>query len=309
VRCEMDLHCSVIICSHNPRPDYLGRVLDALKTQTLPQDQWELLLVDNASQHRLSEQWDLSWHCHARHIREGQLGITFARLRAIQESTSDLLVFFDDDNVASENFLEESLRISKEWPMLGAWGGQVIPEFETPAPEWTKPYWPMFSSKSFGIDRWSNQYDGNSTPDGAGLCIRKCVAARYHANVISAPTRVRLGRVGTALLGGEDTDLAFTACDMGMGTGLFSCLSIVHLIKSHRLALDYLLALREAMAYSQVILDSYRSKTCLRKSTARLMLDLIRALQQRGHIRQFRLASIRGEWKARRFLAAPPGCP
>ena len=40
---------SAIICTHNPRPDYLRRVLDALKAQTLPKEQWELLLIDNAS--------------------------------------------------------------------------------------------------------------------------------------------------------------------------------------------------------------------------------------------------------------------
>ena len=38
---------SVIICTHNPRSDYLRRVLDALKAQTLLREQWELLLIDN----------------------------------------------------------------------------------------------------------------------------------------------------------------------------------------------------------------------------------------------------------------------
>ena len=40
---------SVIICTHNPRLDYLRRTFDALKLQTLDRDQWELLLIDNAS--------------------------------------------------------------------------------------------------------------------------------------------------------------------------------------------------------------------------------------------------------------------
>ena len=66
---------SVVICTHNPRPDYLRRTLDALKTQTLPQEQWELLLVDNASEKALTGVWDLSWHPRARHIRENELGL------------------------------------------------------------------------------------------------------------------------------------------------------------------------------------------------------------------------------------------
>ena len=40
---------SVIICTHNPRMDYIDKVLSALKSQSLSQQEWELLLVDNAS--------------------------------------------------------------------------------------------------------------------------------------------------------------------------------------------------------------------------------------------------------------------
>jgi glycosyltransferase involved in cell wall biosynthesis len=42
------LKVSVVICTHNSRRGYLVRVLDALKAQTLPREQWELLLIDNA---------------------------------------------------------------------------------------------------------------------------------------------------------------------------------------------------------------------------------------------------------------------
>ena len=51
---------SVIICSLNPRSDYLRRVLDSLQGQTLPASKWELLLVDNGSDYPLADSWDLS---------------------------------------------------------------------------------------------------------------------------------------------------------------------------------------------------------------------------------------------------------
>ena len=90
---------SVIICTHNPRPDAFRRVLDSLAAQTLPKAQWELLLVDNASDDRLEPRWPLSWHSNARHVREDQLGLTAARLRGIRESRGDVLIYVDDDNV------------------------------------------------------------------------------------------------------------------------------------------------------------------------------------------------------------------
>src|SRR6266487_2314818 len=97
---------SVIICTHNPRPDYLLRVLDALKAQTLPTEQFELLLIDNASTEPLASTWDLSWHPCSRIIRENDVGLTSARLRGIRESLASMLIFVDDDNVLAKDYLK-----------------------------------------------------------------------------------------------------------------------------------------------------------------------------------------------------------
>src|SRR5690348_10184642 len=124
------IRASVVICSHNPRPDYLGSAIDALRNQTLPKKQWELILVDNASEQPLSEAWDLSWHPSARHIRETELGIAIARQRGIKESTAELIVFVDDDNVLAPDYLSAVINICEQWPQLGVWGGSIAPKFE-----------------------------------------------------------------------------------------------------------------------------------------------------------------------------------
>jgi hypothetical protein len=54
-RQAMQAPLSVILCTHNPRPDYLSRVLASLRGQTLPAEQWEFLLIDNASRQPLTE--------------------------------------------------------------------------------------------------------------------------------------------------------------------------------------------------------------------------------------------------------------
>lgn len=48
-----NLAVSVIIPTHNPRRDYLSRVVDALRVQTLPHEEWEVLVVDNGSREPL----------------------------------------------------------------------------------------------------------------------------------------------------------------------------------------------------------------------------------------------------------------
>src|SRR5712691_4118791 len=95
---------SVIICTHNPRPEYFAKCLKALQAQTVPVDKWELLLVDNASDSAKAPRPDLAWHPRARLACEPQLGLTPARLRGIREANGGLLVFVDDDNVLDADF-------------------------------------------------------------------------------------------------------------------------------------------------------------------------------------------------------------
>ncbi len=290
---------SVIICTHNPRPDYLSKVLAALKAQTLPLEQWELLLIDNASQKLLSSEIDLSWHSQARHIREEQLGLTHARLRGIKESIGETLVFVDDDNILDTDFLENTFQIRKDWSILGAWGGQIIPYFEEPPPEWTKPYWPLLAIQEFDRDRWSNlshQYE--IVPYGAGLCVRKIVAQKYAKLLRDQPKRAGMDRKGKVLTSGGDIDLAFTACDIGLGIGQFTSLKVTHLIPGFRLQEDYLLRLMEGINYSIIMLKYFRGQMPSRISWRKKLLQYYASWRMSGKARRFYHASRKGENRA-----------
>lgn len=113
---------SVLVCSHNPKPAYLDRVLNALAHQTLGSEKWELLLVDSASDEPLVDRFDLTWHPRARHLREEQPGKTRAFLRGLAVSTGPILVIVDDDNVLAPDYLQQTGRIAEAHPNLGAWG-------------------------------------------------------------------------------------------------------------------------------------------------------------------------------------------
>lgn len=252
---------SVITCTYNPRQDYLDKVLKALAAQTLSLDQWEFLLIDNASDRPLAAEIDLSWHPNAYHIREETLGLTPARLRGIQEAQSELLIFVDDDNILDSDYLEVALQISKQWHTLGAWGGEIQGEFEQTPSDWAIPYLIYLGIRELQRDQWSNLlHQHETTPCGAGLCVRRSVACRYAEMVQHDSRRAGLDRKGKKLTSCGDTDLAFTACDIGLGTGLFKALKLTHLIPSNRLQEDYLLNLVENLEYSHRILDSFRDK-------------------------------------------------
>jgi glycosyltransferase involved in cell wall biosynthesis len=245
---------SVIICAHNPRENFLNRVLAGLQAQSLPKDQWELLLVDNGSKINLAERFDLSWHPHAKNIREDELGLTPARLRGIRESLGEILVFVDDDAVLAADYLEQALAVGNEYPFIGAWGGSISPEFEVNPPSWCLDQPWRLTILEVKEDAWSNLRDGFATiPAGAGMCIRKNVGLRFLEWCLINSQSKALDRVGTALSGYGDADLAHCAMDIGLGTGHFKRLNLIHLIPASRLTLDYLLRHAEGDATSYIM--------------------------------------------------------
>jgi glycosyltransferase involved in cell wall biosynthesis len=254
------VNLSVIICTHNPRKDYLNKVFDSLKLQTLDQKYWELLLIDNASKNSLATEIDLSWHNQSKIFQEDKLGLTPARLRGIQEASSELLVFVDDDNVLDNFYLENVLKLGQDWPMLGAWGGQCVPGFEVEPPAWTQEFWEYLGIRQFKQDRWSNLPLWETTPIGAGLCVRKTVAETYSHSLENDLRRRNLDRQGNTLLSCGDMDFAYTACDIGLGIGIFTALKLTHLMPPNRLEEIYLLRMVEQSVYSRVMLYFLRGK-------------------------------------------------
>jgi glycosyltransferase involved in cell wall biosynthesis len=248
---------SVIICTHNPREDFLRRTLDALEKQTLERDQWELLLVDNASALPLSAKWDLSRHPRARHVREDELGLTPARLRGILETQGELLVFVDDDNLLDEKFLETALGIAARMPNLGCFGaGLLEPEFEEAPSRDLTPYTEMLALRAVEKAIWSNvPEDDASLPWGAGLVVTRPVADAYRAAVLDSKIRCLLDRRGSELNSCGDNEFSWIACSLGMGKGIFPELKLVHLIGRRRVQHDYLVRIAEGHAYSRTLLN------------------------------------------------------
>ncbi len=252
---------SVILCTHNPRSDYLARVLVALRNQTLACHCWELLLVDNASDEPLVERCDIGWHPNGRHIREDELGLTPARLRGIAEAAAKVLVFVDDDNVLCADYLEQGLRVEREYPFLGTWGGRCVPEFEVEPPAELKPYLGALALRTADKDSWTNLTNwSDAHPFGAGLCVRREVVAEFGRQTRACRLRRLLDRRGQALLSGQDYDINLTACDVGLGCGVFQSLKLTHLIPARRVTTDYLLKLYYGHAFSNAVLFTARGK-------------------------------------------------
>ena len=304
------MHISVIVCTHNPRPDYLARVLAALRAQTLPLADWELLLVDNASKEPLAGRIDLAWHPHARHLREDKTGLTHARLCGIAESQGELLVVVDDDNVLRGDYLQAALKISANHPWLGAWGGSCLAEFEVEPPVELRPWLAGLVIEKLTASIWAKLKHGSEAcPSGAGMVVRRKQALHYRELVLHDPIRQALDRRGKALGGGGDTDLALCGQELGLGTGRFPELELIHLIPAQRLTLEYLEGIHAGFGYSGVVMSRiYQAgqvpgKIPLGNLRLVLLNLLLLASRKSRAERRIRLAQEKGQLRAQQDFA------
>jgi glycosyltransferase involved in cell wall biosynthesis len=294
---------SVILCTHNPRQDYLERTFEGLKCQTLPKEQWEFLLIDNLSDLPLEQTCDLSWHSRGRFFREEELGLTQARLAGIAESRADLLVFVDDDNVLKEDYLERALELSQSWPILGAWSGRVVPQYEVQPVQELIPHLWRICIREVTEDVWGNEGSFGSTPWGAGMCVRKNVAEHYASETRKSDLKAMLDRRGQNLASTGDVDLALTSLKLGLGTGVFAVLEVVHLIPARRVTREYLLRLIEDSAAGSIIyshskgLESNMHKSFIDKVVAEYKFLRANELQ-----RDIESAFRRGRRKGKQIL-------
>jgi glycosyltransferase involved in cell wall biosynthesis len=300
---------SVIICSLNPKPEYLQRVLDHLKSQTLLRSEWELLLVDNGSDQRLAEHFDLSWHPQHAHIRQDELGLTPSRICGIKQAHGELLVFVDDDNLLAPEYLERAVEIERTYGFLSVFGAGVLqPEFERkPAAEVTKLL-TLLGLRSISRRMWTNNpADSFCIPWGAGLCVSRATADSYGPLVDSLGIGHVLDRRGDLLFGGGDEFFSWVSARRGFGFGIFPTLTLTHLIPSCRVEEAYLLRLVRDRAYSGGVL---RNMLLGEEQHSIEIADMIRILLhglRRGWFSmRCQFAVAQGAEEAARYIAAQP---
>jgi glycosyltransferase involved in cell wall biosynthesis len=286
-----DMKISVIICAHNPRPDYFARVLAALKAQDLPAREWELLVIDNASEVPIRDRFDFSWHPSVRFLEEKELGLTAARLRGLREARAPIFVLVDDDNVLAPDFLRVALGLGEEFPAVGAWGGQLIPEFEKEPAAELREFDLCLALREF-TERKVTYAGMDPIPFGAGLCLRREVGQAYLGSIEAHPIRKLMDRRGKSLLGGGDIDLALTSRRLGLGLALFPELKLQHLMPAWRTEPDYLYRLCVAGTYSWMLARYFNGEPFKARRGRRRIKSLV--LRCRGKLTPERRAWAEG---------------
>ena len=132
---------TIAVCTFNGITR-LGKVLQYLACQSLfISHKCLLLVVDNNSSDGTSDFVRQAWKSHGdpcdiKIISETKQGLGYARKAAVLNSTSEFLVFCDDDNWLQSNYLELALQIISANTSIGALGGSSYATSNGEIPSW-----------------------------------------------------------------------------------------------------------------------------------------------------------------------------
>jgi glycosyltransferase involved in cell wall biosynthesis len=253
----MTCRVSVLLSTHNPDMGRLHRTLNGLFEQTLSTADWELVVVDNGSTPRLDVvALGLARHPRARLIREERLGLIFGRIAGIENSTGDLIVFCDDDNLLASNFLVRAIEIFAADPCLGNAAGKALAEFEAEPPAWITEFEGCLALRDFGNERrigdtWQKVYPDFAFGGGGAVFRRTALVPLLTAFRNGAEVAIH-GRTGKDLASGEDNHFILSVMKAGFGVGYFPELSMTHMIPAVRFERKYLGRLNCGIAKSWV---------------------------------------------------------
>lgn len=132
---------SVIIPTRN-RCGVLSKALDALVVQTFPQDQFEVLVVDNGSTDNtkaIVAEYSSQIH-NLNYIYDDTPGLHVGRHQGFKHAQSDILVYADDDSFGFPTWLEGIYESFQDKDVVLV-GGKDLPQYESNPPFWVLEKW------------------------------------------------------------------------------------------------------------------------------------------------------------------------
>ncbi|NER79574.1 MAG: glycosyltransferase, partial [Leptolyngbya sp. SIO1D8] len=153
----------------------------------------------------------------------------------VNASTGELLGFLDDDNWPDPTWVSEAISFAQIHPQAGAFGSRITGKFEVPPPATWKPILGYLAIVERGNTPQPYQPRKNGTPPNAGLVVHR------KAWIQAIPNNPFLvGRVGTSMLPGEDSEILIYLYRAGWEIWHNPVMKIEHYIPSSRLQSAYL---------------------------------------------------------------------
>lgn len=250
---------SVIVCCYNSAAR-LPETLKHIALQKVAANiNWEVIIVNNMSTDCTVETADFEWFKYKEKnitfkiVDQPAAGLSFAREKGLEASTYDYLIFCDDDNWLSENYIQNSFNLLEQWPSVAIIGGLGIPKTETPPPGWFAQYSSYYAtgpqSNHNGIIKGNSPY-----VYGAGSVVRKSVLEQLKA-IDFKP--IATDRLNEKLSSGGDVEVCYATKLLNHDIAFSDDLKFYHFIQKSRLTDQYLLNLVYQFGYCNILHRPY----------------------------------------------------
>lgn len=246
----MSVSIDLIICTYNNAP-VLDRALAAIAAQDVSSSvNWQVLVVNNnCTDHTVSvvEQHQQAGKIPGlRMITESRQGLNFARACGVQSTSGSWIAFVDDDCLLKPDWVEQAAAFAAAHPDCGAFGGQVILDWEVPPADFVLKFGYSFAEQKHGPDA-----KPVGCLVGAGMVIRRSALL----DIGWLNQQFLADRIGKKLVSGGDVELALR---LGSRYPLWytpNC-RLMHLIPPRRTSTNYLIKINYGLGISQILGDS-----------------------------------------------------
>ncbi|MDP3921349.1 MAG: glycosyltransferase [Candidatus Omnitrophota bacterium] len=235
---------TVIICTYN-RAASLQFTLKAISEQIVgDNDALDVIVVDNNSSDgtkAVFEGAEKNMPFSMQYVFEGRQGLSYARNAGIQSAMGELLIFTDDDVMPKMDWVSKTVA-GFSTHEADCVGGKVLPLWEEEKPSWLSA--PRLERHCEGLF---------AVLDHGDLPLIRDVAGRHENFVYGANMAFRrklfaevglfrtdLGRMGSKLAGGEETEMLGRILSLGKKVVWLPESVVYHRVAAERLRLPYM---------------------------------------------------------------------
>lgn len=240
---------SLLIATYN-RADWLIETLESVVAQDAPAEQWECVVVNNNSTDCTAERFAAFAAAHPQYnlrmVEEHNQGLSYARNRGIRESTGEYMAIIDDDERIVPEFISAYISLFDTVPEAVAGGGPIVPVYPAGRPAWMSCFTERPIANTMYLGDRVREFPEGHIPGGGNMAIRRSAVKRYGVFDIS------LGRVGTSLTGGEESDL-FERLRLAEAKYYYTPKAVMyHIIPAEKLSRGYFSRLSYNIGVSQL---------------------------------------------------------
>jgi glycosyltransferase involved in cell wall biosynthesis len=194
---------SIVVATYN-RCDFLEDCIKSYEEQNCDKSLFEVLIIDNNSTDDTEivskEVIEKYPELDVRYMIETNQGLSYGRNRGIKESRYDLIHFFDDDAVATSNYISTIIDTFERYPKAKAAGGKILLNYFEGRPSWASVYMESIFGL-FDIGDTEMEFPRKNYPRGSNMTFKREIFDEVGV------FDVNLGRKGKVMLGGEEKEM------------------------------------------------------------------------------------------------------